>query len=74
MSLSIKVKVSPGARIEDTFLDACKLASQLQVSVDFNFNDVTCIAYPYGDYIKGIEEYNKAIVPTDKIKVAVARP
>jgi len=55
--LTIKVKVLGGATIESTFKEAIKLATKLGCKIEFNFNGVLCMAYPNGDYLKGIENY-----------------
>lgn len=49
MSLYLEVKVFGGSPIEIAAHDACELASELKLTVTFDFNGVHCMVLPGGD-------------------------
>jgi hypothetical protein len=49
VSMSLEVKVYGGSPIEIAAFDACRLASDLGITVRFDFNGVSCSALPGGD-------------------------
>lgn len=57
---TIKIEFSTGTTILDAFTEAVRLANLLNVFVEFEFNDVTCLASPGGDPIVGINAYYNA--------------
>ena len=58
--LTIKVRILGGATIESAFKEAIRLATELSCKIEFNFNGINCIAFPDGDYLKGVENYHCA--------------
>lgn len=48
-SLHLKVEVLGGSSIHDACKEACDLADRINVTIDFKFNGVTCIAHPGTD-------------------------
>lgn len=48
-SLHLNVEVLGGSSIHDACKEACDLADRINVTVDFKFNGVTCIAHPGTD-------------------------
>lgn len=46
MNLHLNVEVLGGSSIHDACKEACDLADRINVTVDFKFNDITCIAHP----------------------------
>jgi hypothetical protein len=71
--LTVQVAVDPGTRIEDAFSEAVSLASKLDLCVTFNFNDVTCTAFPAGSPSEGVKEYSKSVGKDSRYKFAFAR-
>lgn len=60
MSLSLEVKVYGGTPIEIAAHDACELASELKITVTFDFNGVRCMARPGGDSKTLVHNWNIA--------------
>lgn len=68
--ITIKAEVMAGDSVEDAFDTAIRLATTLDVRVEFNANGVTCIARPHGSKAKGVLEYLAALKSDSKIKLA----
>lgn len=66
----IKIEFSPGDEIEEAFTEAIRLAKQLQVTVEFKFNGITCIARANGDPKKGVRSYEDTILEDQPLKMA----
>lgn len=58
---TISIKFLPGTAISDAFAEALRLASTLNVFVEFPFNEITCSIGPGGSVSKGTLEYHEAI-------------
>lgn len=71
MPLSLKVEFTSGDIIANAFAEAVAIATKLDVCVEFKFNDVTCIAFPGGDWEAGAKMYHDRI--SHKYPVAIAR-
>ena len=54
---TIKIEYGAGCSLESCFKDAIRLATLLNVTVDFDFNGVSCFGVPNGDIQKGIKEF-----------------
>lgn len=50
--MTITVRMDPGISTWRAFEDAWRLARQLHVSVEFPFNDSSCVAFPRGEGIE----------------------
>lgn len=48
-NLSITVTPTPGTHIKDAAVEACALATRLDIWVNFKFNGVDCNAEPHSD-------------------------
>lgn len=73
MAATIKLEFNPGDSIEEAFSEAIRIATILNVWVEFNFNGVTCITNSKGNIDKGIESYHAELKKEDyKSKVAFA--
>ena len=70
--LSIKVEVDPGSDIKQAAKDAMNLANKLNVTIDFLFNGVTCLAIPGGDDKNIPINYFKAIGSKSPYKFATS--
>lgn len=70
MSASLKIEVSPGDDILTSFEEATRLANKLDVTIEFRFNDVTCLAFPGGSPEKGYRGYHLTLERKDKYPLA----
>lgn len=71
-SLSLTVEVDPGTEIVNAFKDAIALPNKLKCTVEFKFNEVTCMANPGSDPESGASSYYEAIQSKRTYKIAVA--
>ena len=55
--ITLNIKLTAGTSIEDAFLDSIRLATKLDVCIEFNFNDKICWAFPNSNPFKGVESY-----------------
>lgn len=69
--LTIKVEPTAGSHISKTFKEAIELAQKTNCYIEFDFNEVKCIASPQGIWEKGEEMYHDAIKSKDKYKFAL---
>ena len=70
--LTIKAEVSPGAEIDDAAIEACALANRTGVSVEFTFQDVTCIAMPNSDWKELVGTFYHMCAGVSKSRIAFA--
>jgi len=59
-SLLLKVDVFGGSSIESAAGEACALANRLDITVEFEFNGVTCMAIPGGSSDVLVSNWNAA--------------
>lgn len=59
--LWFKAEIAPGTSIRLAAREACRMASKLDVGVEFDFNDVPLWAYPDSDPMDIVREYNARI-------------
>lgn len=71
--INLTVKIDPGTDIQDAFREAVNLAGKLGVVVEFQFNDVKCMAFPAGDVKSGLQEFCNASLSGKTHKFAAAR-
>lgn len=57
---TIRVEFNIGTTILDAFTEAVRLANLLNVFIEFEFNDVTCLASPGGNPHAGANAYYNA--------------
>lgn len=70
MSITIKVRVSPGTDIADAVREALRLARRLEIAIEFDFNGVKCIATPFPDDARSLTEQWRSELKSDhQIKV-----
>jgi hypothetical protein len=69
---TIKVEIIIGTTIETAFEESIRLAKLLNVWIEFNFNDVNCIAKSSSNKQLGVENYRKAIRDDSEYKFAIA--
>jgi len=67
---TIKVEFDAGCNIEEAFAESIRLAKLLTVWIEFNFNDVTCIANSNGIVDVGVKNYHKEIQKKNRFKFA----
>jgi hypothetical protein len=70
MSLTLKLDCDPGSEIEQSFSDAQKISDRLKISVEFEFNGITCFARVGGWPQQGVHEYHEAIKSKSEFKFA----
>lgn len=70
--LTIKAEATPGAEIQKTFEDAIQLAKKLNCYVEFDFNDVKCLADPKGSAARGAENYHAVTSEKKRLKFAMS--
>lgn len=58
--LTLTVQAQLGGSIENTFIQSIELATKLNLCVEFDFNGITCWAFPNSSPFKGVEAYNNA--------------
>lgn len=68
--MTIKAEFRAGDNIRAAFTEATRVALILSCRIEFNFNGVTCIAYPNGIPEKGVEEYQQEVKSKNKVKMA----
>lgn len=73
MSISIKAFFDVGDSIEDAFEEATQLANRVRCMVEFDFNGVTCWAYPFGNPSFGVSSWKKELASDSKYKFASNR-
>ena len=73
LSIQMEVDANEYTPIEDVFFEAIALATRIKCPVRFEFNDVKCTAYPYGEIKQGLIEYDEVVNSEVKNKVANAR-
>ena len=59
--ITIKVKCNAGDTIEDSFINAIRIAKILDCKIEFKFNDVLCFVLPNSDFEIGIHNYRNAL-------------
>lgn len=67
----LKLEPEPGDQIEATFKRAINLSELTKCRIDFEFNEVKCIARPGGDSTKGVRQYYEALESKKPYKLAV---
>lgn len=70
MSISLKVEAAAGSDIERVFSESIELSKKLGISVEFDFNKVTCFAVPDGEVHVGVFNYHEAIKSQNQYKFA----
>jgi hypothetical protein len=74
MSISIKAEVTAGQDIMDASKEAISVADQLGIGVDFEFNGVTCLAFP-GDSPRSLADaFRKELNSDHRYKIARGKP
>ena len=69
---TMKVEFMPGDTIKAAFEEAIRLATLLNVWIEFNFNGVTCSAKYSSNAELGVENYQKALSGYSEFKSAIA--
>ena len=69
-SLHLKVNILGGTDISDACTDAVILSRHLNLTIDFNFNDVHVMVFPYSTPSKIVESYYEQLKSDDDYKIA----
>jgi hypothetical protein len=69
---TMKVEFMPGSTIKAAFEEAIRLATLLNVWIEFNFNGVTCSAKSSSNAELGVVNYQKALSGDSEFKIAFA--
>lgn len=67
---TMKIEFMPGSTIKAAFEEAIRLATLLNVWIEFNFNGVTCSAKSSSNAELGVDNYRKALSGDNKFKHA----
>lgn len=59
--VTLKVEIGLGSSVFKVFEEAIRVATQLNVYIEFNFNGVTCLARPNDDAKKSVKSYIIAV-------------
>lgn len=72
MSTTTRLEISftPGDTIKGAYEEAIRLATLLDVCIEFNFNNVKCLAFKNGDARKGEESYHRELKSKERFKIA----
>lgn len=70
---NLKVTFDVGVDVSDAFQEAIRLATMLNVDVEFDFNGVACTAFPNGSVKRGADEYHEAGKKGSQFQFAFAR-
>lgn len=68
--LSVKVDVHPGVMIAEAAKEAQDLADKLNVSIEFQFNEVHCCVFPGGCHSNVVRAYYDMVGGNKKHKLA----
>jgi hypothetical protein len=71
--MTIKSEFDPGANIEDSFKEAINVATILHCIIEFDFNGVTCLAYPNSHPEFGRDQYHRVIQSKERFKIAFSK-
>ena len=69
--VSMKIEFNAGNSIENAFEDAIELANRVGCTMEFKFNDVTCLAYPGDNPKTGAEAYYDQLKRKLKYPIAI---
>jgi len=69
---TIKLEFRVGHNIEESFKEAIRIASILNVFCEFEFNGVTCLAHANSSVENGVKSYHNEITKEYGSKLAVA--
>ena len=69
---TLTVDFLAGSNIEGAFKEAIRLATILEVFIEFRFNDVKCFASPNSNAAMGVIAYNKALKDNESYKFAMS--
>ena len=61
MKASIKIEIVVGTDIEQAYKEAVRLATALNVYIEFDFNGVHCLAHPNGNPAVGAEHCRRVL-------------
>lgn len=72
MSATTRLEISftPGNTIKGAYEEAIRLATLLDVCIEFNFNNVRCLAFKNGDARKGELSYHRELISKERCKLA----
>ena len=63
---TIKVEYNCGDAIESCFTESKRLATLLNVWIEFNFNDVSCLIHNKGDVSQAVLDYMEQLNKPEK--------
>lgn len=72
MKMNIKLEPLAGETIGDSFDHALRVAAILNLTAEFQFNEVCCMVSPKADKTKFLTDWNKAVTSKSKYKFASA--
>jgi hypothetical protein len=69
--VTMKVEFNPGITIEEAIIEGIRLATILNVYIEFNFNGIIVSTHSRSSVTNGVEQYRKAL-RRDNLKFVLA--
>ena len=69
--VTIEIKIHDTVSIGEAYVEAIRLATLLDICIEFNFNNVKCLAFKNGDVKRGVDSYWRELSCKNDLKVSL---